>query len=547
MTRRFTNGEAPGAITYWVEFDAAFDNKPHVTYKLTTSFRFGYLVAQSSYNTIRHNSNRLEKQLLTNNPSDECQVNLITDDASSDGNPNMILSEEVISLVRDRGVSPSDIRVLARTYAQLNSFSSVLLCRKIPFKVLGRPSFLEAGECQTLLDYIRVAAVLNDVPSKATGRRLLNIANKPRRYLLRRGVVEMIGEGRRRQLGLAKLLHGTNQDPGRFFSSRQQDQLESLAEVLDNIYRMICESAEKPLAAPLLRRIDKLVGLQEHYQNYYGGGEVSLTRINNLRSLIGYACSVDMGWQGFIEHVENIDTTLGLPEDQWIKMSTIHAAKGLEFDYVIIPDCKEGYMPIIGSNDDPTYDNANPQGRVQVAEWIENERRLFYVGVTRSKKGLFIGAPGLKVGNSDSSTRAMGVEHQYPFEGHEASKSSRFLEEMELVPTQEVAKELVRAAQGDADSQLAEVCQRLSMFHNIVGTVKAYAAKLPRLIRSKLVQVELSPAERPFAYKQEYANPLDRTAWENGADSDGDPENGPIWGHIDITDLSTGPAGPRRG
>ena len=176
-------------------FAAIFDNKPHITYKLTNSFRFGYVIAQSSYNVILHNSKRLDKRLLASSPSEESFISLISDSDSADRDANKALAEETLSLVKDKGVLPSDIRVLARTYAQLNAFSTELLLQKIPFKVLGRSSFLQAGECQAILDYLRVASVLDRVPNQETGRRLRNIANKPRRYLSRSAIERMLEAG----------------------------------------------------------------------------------------------------------------------------------------------------------------------------------------------------------------------------------------------------------------------------------------------------------------------------------------------------------------
>jgi len=132
-------------------------------------------------------------------------------------------------------------------------------------------------------------------------------------------------------------------------------------------------------------------------------------------------------------------------------MMTIHTVKGLEFDYVVIPDCQEGYMPLSGNNDDPTYDVQNTRRTPQPSAWIESERRLFYVGITRARKDLFLGAP-------DTRTQA-------------ESTSSRFLEELELSETQDLAAALVPAAQGRTghDDRLIALCQKLSAFHHIVG------------------------------------------------------------------------------
>lgn len=111
--------------------------------------------------------------------------------------------------------------------------------------------------------------------------------------------------------------------------------------------------------------------------------------------------------------------------------------------------------------------------------------------------------------------------------------ASRFLEEMELPPTQAVASEMVRAARGDESSKLVEVCQSLSAFHNMVGAIQAYANKLPELFRGNLAKVELSAAERPFAYKQEYSNPNSRGSSQTNS-TGGTNFPATVWDHINF-------------
>lgn len=515
------------------EFAAIFDNKPHITYKLTNSFRFGYVIAQSSYNVILHNTKRLDKRLLASSPSEESFISMVTDGESAGRDASTALADEALSLVKDKGVLPSDIRVLARTYAQLNPLSTEFLLQKIPFKVMGRSSFLQAGECQALLDYLRVASALDQVPSNDTGRRLRNIANKPRRYLPRPGIERMLEDSRRKKVSLGDALHETSLDSTRFSNPRQQDLMKELASFLRQLNRKMQAEDGSSQAGTLLKWVDEKVGFQQHYRDYYGNGESSLVRIETLQFFMKYADMVEMQWQDFIRHTDNADTTLGLPENQWIKMITIHSAKGLEFDYVIIPSCEEGYIPVIGTNDDPTFDKQDPNRVPKTAEWIENERRLFYVGMTRARKGLYIGAPAVKARREKTGANDEARICYSELQQSESPLASRFLEEMELAPTQAVATEMIRAARGDESSRLVEVCQSLSAFHNIVGTVKSYANRLPGAIRDRLARVELSSAERPFAYKQEYRTPNNRGASQSGyPDSRGSRVS--IWDHIDF-------------
>lgn len=504
------------------EFEATFTNKPHHAYRLTRSFRFGYCIAQTGYNVIQHNARRLEKHLISNKPGSASEVTLITDEEEQGGYAHRRMAEEIIRLVKENRVPPSDIRVLARTYAQLASLQTELLLKRIPFKVDGRAPFLQTGESQALLNYVRVAAGMDQAVSEAIVSHFLSIGNKPSRYLARRDLEAMLRDGRYQGLSLSETLDAAIGDPARFARGTARANLMDLASVLDEIRGRL---VAKALAGPLLAWINDEVGLQRHYEEYYGPGEASLIRVETVRKFIEYAHATEMRWPQFLDHVDNADTTWGQPDAQCLTMMTIHRAKGLEFDYVFIPDCQEGFLPVMGSSEDPTFDTRAPDRAPKAAEWIENERRLFYVGATRARKELFIGAPAIASGRPVRSAPKR----------NQPRAASRFLEEMELSQTREVAYEMRRAARGQGSNRLVEVCQRWSRFHHIIGRVKEeYARMLPKKLRPLLAQVELSDAARPFRYQQEYDSPLPREQSTSRSRMERDAKPGrAAWDHID--------------
>jgi len=476
------------------EFMETFKNKSHVTYRLSRSFRFGYSIAQTSYNVVTHNTNRNEKVLLAHDPALDSRITVV---GNRSGDANRHLTTEIVSLVKKEGVSPIDIRVLGRTFSQLNSLSTEFLVHRVPFKVVGGSFFLEANECQVLLDYIRVAVSLDQPPDEMMDRRFLNIANKPGRYLARRDLLRMLQVGRDNSQSLRDLLDAVLRDRTKFARGDQKQKLEDLTSVLEEVDQKI-RAAPQIRAETLLEWIDKEIKLQQHYENYYGQGEPSLVRTQNIAALKAYARHTALNWMAFIAHVDNIDTTQGRPETSWIKMTTIHRTKGLEFDYVFIPDCQEGFLPVLSDSDDPTYDKEQPKREPKAAEWIENERRLFYVGITRARKGLYIGAPEVELTEQPPEKNAES-------RGKARAIASRFLEEMELHQTQQIANELQTAARHEEGHRLAGVCRHLAAYHQIVGTVKEkYADFFTDKVRNELAAVKLSAAERPFTYKQRY-------------------------------------------
>ncbi len=461
------------------EFKSTFDNKPHSDYSLTSSFRFGYRMAQASYNAITHNTNRNEKILLAHDPKLDSQITVFTNTS-----------------VNDKGVEPSEIKVLGRTFAQFNSFTTELLLKKVPFMVEGRAPFISSGECQVLLDYIIVASRLDEVPNETLTKSFLNIANKPSRYLGRADLRKMLQTGQNKKQSLRELLFDNTQDSTHNWRESQREKLEDFLFVLEE---MACKirTSPRPSAGELLEWIDGEVKLQDHYRSYYGEGEASLIRTENIGAFKRYARHTGLGWREFVAHVRNLDTTQGLEKDECLGLTTIHRCKGLEFEYVVIPDCQEGFMPVFAESEDPTYDKENPKGEPRLAEWIENERRLFYVGMTRARMGLLIGA-------SDMPSE---VQIQHGNRAQPNRVASRFLEECEIGPTLEIGKELVAAANCLEGHLLIEKCERYSAYHKIVGVVKEkYSDHFCDETKRKLANVHLSRAERPFEYKRRYSN-----------------------------------------
>ena len=183
---------------------------------------------------------------------------------------------------------------------------------------------------------------MNEIPNSATGQQFLSVANKPRRFLSRRDVEQTCWIlDNKEMISLDDLLWEAIQDKSQFSRGTAKENLHDLLSLLDDIHRQLRRDGKLTLAGHLLEWIDKEVGFQQHYADYYGQDAESFSRIETIKAFIYYAKWVELDWIKFISHVDNTDTTLGKPDRECIKLSTIHSVKGLEFKYVIIPDCKE--------------------------------------------------------------------------------------------------------------------------------------------------------------------------------------------------------------
>ena len=303
-------------------------------------------------------------------------------------------------------------------------------------------------------------------------------------------------------------------------SQHNSEAMLGLLKSLESISQVLAEDNGNPNAGRLLEKADDAAALSQHYQDFYGPGERANNRISNLVQAKRYGAATGLTWHEFQDHIKNLDTTLGLPENEVIVCSTIHRVKGLEFDYVIIPDCREGTMPVIAKDSDRTCDKTKPHQDISASEWIEAERRLFYVALTRARKAVYIGTPPLP-------KELSLLLKMFPNPPQVGNKSSRFLEELELNVLFQADEALAQAAAGDP-SLLTKLGNDHSGHHRVINLIKnEYSHQLPPETQRAISYLKTSRAERAFGYLQTYDSP-DSKQQSVGSE----PMQRPIWSHL---------------
>lgn len=495
-------------------FGNAFSGKPNTELKLTNSFRFGPLIAQAAFNTISFNTNRVPKRLIAHFPRNPASINLHrhTEGVEVD----KALASEVISLTKAHNVSPTQVIVLGRTYAQLSSIQSEFLVQKIPFRVEGSAPFFDRPENKSLLDYAVVAVAYHNPLTTDIRDRFLGIANKPNRFLTKKVLGETLGNAIRMRASLHDSLHQLAEAADSPFSNRQQERLRVLMEALQTAYEMIQDQQAK--AGVVLRWISDNIEYSDHFENYYGHGEKSIDRQNSIEEFLSYADAVQFEISEFVDHLDHLDPTQGFPPDQQIVMTTVFKTKGLEYDHVIIPSCQEGYMPCLYGTAQAIFDTENKIATPELSEMLESERRLFYVALTRARKSVSIGVIGsIPAKTPPKSTKGL---------------PSRFLDEIELPVLQELFGEFGRVVnEGDEHGYgLIKLVQKYNSHHKIVSPLKdIYVTSLPsRSLQASIRGIPQANAERPFRY--EHAYQTDESKQKN----DPKPEQHEVWSHIEL-------------
>lgn len=319
------------------------------TILLEENYRSTQTIIAASNEIIKKNQNRVEKNVFTKNNEGE----LITVYAGMTGYDEAeYIAMTAKSLITD-GVSPSAIAVLFRTNFQSRSLEEAFLHMDVPYQVLGT-KFFERKEVKDVLSYLRLA--LNPESTADLAR----IVNVPARGIGKVTALKLI-EGKQAELKGATL-----------------EKVERFNQIMSDITD---ETHTKP-ASETIKFIIKRTGIETHYKK--SGTEEDLERLENLQELVSLATrydefNPDEAVTKLLEDaaLQSDQDELKKKEDQdAVRLMTVHAAKGLEFPYVFITGLEEGLFPH-ERLDDSGIDH-------------EEERRLFYVALTRAEKKLYL-------------------------------------------------------------------------------------------------------------------------------------------------------------
>ncbi|QXD16670.1 UvrD-helicase domain-containing protein [Rhodocaloribacter litoris] len=335
------------------------------TVRLEQNYRSTKTILRLADAIIRHNQDQLEKSLWTEN-SDGEPVTLL--EAISERDEAQKVERTIRDLHVRQGYTFRDFAVLYRTNAQSRSLEEALRRGGLPYRVVGGVSFYQRREIKDALAYLRLVVNPNDEAS------LRRVINYPTRGIGGKTQEALFDYARREGLGIWQALERAEEAglPARAVSAVEAFRF--------LIARHAAQATSRPadeLARDLIRESGILDDLRRD------DTPENLVRWENVNELLNAIAefTAGAGEQGtlsaFLQEVSLLTDADSVDDDEnRVTLMTLHASKGLEFPVVFITGLEEGLFPLAAAAQD--------------RKDLEEERRLFYVGVTRAERHLYL-------------------------------------------------------------------------------------------------------------------------------------------------------------
>ena len=336
------------------------------TIRLEQNYRSTKNIVQAANSVISKNQAQLRKSVWTDNESGEL-IDVLR--ASSDAEEARLVAQGIFEEKMNRQARNSDFAILYRTNAQSRSFEEALRRLNIKYKVVGGLSFYQRKEIKDVIAYLRFAINHND---EEAFKRIINL---PKRGIGDTTVSKIIVAAAENLVPLWEVLTHAH----KYLSGKSAVSIDNFSVLIKNFHLLATQKDAYQAAL----EISKMSGLMKEL--YEDKSIEGLARYENVQELLN-------GIKEFVDNPENPDKSIGAflqevsllttitDDDEGedannkVTLMTIHSAKGLEFKYVYVVGMEEDLFPsqmMIGSR----------------AE-LEEERRLFYVAITRAEAKL---------------------------------------------------------------------------------------------------------------------------------------------------------------
>ncbi|MEG8988487.1 UvrD-helicase domain-containing protein [Ignavibacteria bacterium 4148-Me] len=341
------------------------DFKDAKIFRLEQNYRSTKIILAAADSIIKNNTEQIAKTLWTENDTGE-EITLIR--ASDEKDEAFQIAKRIKKEVQARKISFSDVAVLYRLNSQSRVLEEIFRRESIPYKIVGGIEFYRRKEIKDIIAYLRVLSNPNDEES------LLRIMNFPQRGIGNTSITKMIAFARKLNISLFTTM-------ARVFEvievkERIQKNVKQFKLLLDKYIDLKDKLSIGELTSAL---IDEL-GILKIYKEE--NTPESLAHYDNVQELISAVQDYSREHPNATLDDFLAEVSLVTSVDQYdeksnaVTLMTVHSAKGLEFPIVFITGLEEDIFPL-----NPRFDSDSK---------LEEERRLFYVALTRAKQKVFL-------------------------------------------------------------------------------------------------------------------------------------------------------------
>jgi DNA helicase-2/ATP-dependent DNA helicase PcrA len=369
-------------------FERDFPQRTEI--KLEQNYRSTTTILDAANGVISHNKDRKGKKLWSSQESGK-PVELFHPE--NEKAESYFIASRIRNLTITQDYKYHDFGVLTRTNSLARSIEEAFLADDIPYKVSGGTSFFARKEIKDIISYLRIIANSDDDVS------LLRVINTPRRGIGKTTIASLSEIAKKNKISIWDAMSRLNYarshgQKGLFEDKTAATELEDFSQLIDSFKTIILEKQTETEKTWTLSQCVRALIDKIDYWSYlvieHGKDEKKARwKFSNIEYFIKMIenwesdpDNLDAGLYPWLNRISLITRDDGDDDNKGkVNLSTIHAAKGLEFPVVFIAGAEKGLIPHEKSINEEDGDDAGS---------IEEERRLFYVAITRAMEKLYI-------------------------------------------------------------------------------------------------------------------------------------------------------------
>jgi DNA helicase-2/ATP-dependent DNA helicase PcrA len=393
--------------------------------RLEQNYRSCRNILHAANSVIKHNKKRMKKTLWSAK-KEGSKINIfLAEDADDEA---QWVADRIELLKFEQNISYNDIAIIYRTNLFSRPFEEALRRKRIPYSVIGGMSYFDHREIKDLAAYLKICANPCDDIS------LLRIVNIPKRGLGPGSIRKLTAFAKDQKITLLDACRHANEISD--LAEQPRKNAAKLAHLIDHFTGQF--ATNKGMGATFRSLINE-INYRDHLHELYKNPQTLIKRIDDYEDFISSLAKYEDSnssptLHGFLETIALSDM-VEPKEDKssyGVTLISIHSSKGLEYPIVFIVGVEEGILPHKKSASD-----------------IEEERRLFYVGITRAMSELYI----------------THTSHRTKYGKVDPSTPSRFLEEISL----EITRKLNRFTDDETEDTDATADKFFAHIQKLLG------------------------------------------------------------------------------